>query len=513
MKLKIPHLMVAALAAVILFSATFAPDVLAATALLQAPAQDPGVLFSLATAPTILSRSIGQAYERKGEGDGSDDDNGPAIVEVKRVLDKLGRAWEEYKTTNDALVKAKADGKVLADLEAKLDKISADLDKMGDVKSEFDALLARLQRPGAKGDDGAGDLAKECKAFHQALLADAQTKGRAAPAEVTVDQYAEYKSGFLALARHGNVEQLTPEQRKAMSVGSDPDGGFMMPPSTIGRVVTRMFEQSVMRQIATVQPLGSDALEGIVEFDDMDAGWVSEIGTRNDTNNPKLKKYRIEAHELYAQPKVTQKLIDDASQDIEAWLANKTADKFGRVEGLAFWRGTADGQPRGLAAYSTAATGDDTRDWGVIEHVVTGANGDFHTTKMDPLQDIQGTLKDQYLQNAQWCMRREVRTKLRKLKESTSDRYLWEPSLQVGQPERLNGYAVRVDQYMPALATGSLSLAFGDFREAYTIVDRMGIRTLRDPFTAKPYVRFYSTKRVGGGCVNFEAVKFLKFST
>jgi HK97 family phage major capsid protein len=128
------------------------------------------------------------------------------------------------------------------------------------------------------------------------------------------------------------------------------------------------------------------------------------------------------------------------------------------------------------------------------------------------LLDLLGAFKDKYLQNASFVMRREVRTKIRKLKEATSDRYLWEPGLQAGQPDRLLGYPTRIDQYMPTLATGSLSLAFGDFREAYTIVDRMGIRTLRDPFTAKPYIRFYSTKRTGGGAVNFEAVKFLKFS-
>ncbi len=165
-----------------------------------------------------------------------------------------------------------------------------------------------------------------------------------------------------------------------------------------------------------------------------------------------------------------------------------------------------------MFTYTTAATGDDTREWGQFEHVITGANGAFHTTKADPLQDLIGAFKDQYLQSAQFLMRREVRTAIRKMKEATSDRYLWEPSLQAGQPDRLLGHAARIDQYVPAIATGSLSLAFGDFKEAYTIVDRIGVRTLRDPFTAKPYIKFYSTKRTGGGAVNFEAVKLLKFS-
>ncbi|MCB1567835.1 MAG: phage major capsid protein, partial [Xanthomonadales bacterium] len=199
--------------------------------------------------------------------------------------------------------------------------------------------------------------------------------------------------------------------------------------------------------------------------------------------------------------------------DVEAWLARKVADKFARVEGSAFWTGNGVGKPRGLASYTTAATGDDTRAWGQFEHVLSGANGDFHTTQFDPIHTLMGAFKDQYLNNAQFVMRRAVRTSARKQKESTTNRYLWEPGLQVGAPERFMGYPVRVDEYMPALTTGSLSLAFGDFAQAYQIVDRMGVRTLRDPYTAKPYVVFYSTKRTGGGAVNFEAVKFLKFSS
>lgn len=344
------------------------------------------------------------------------------------------------------------------------------------------------------------------------LRADFQSKGRPIPAEVSADQYAQYKSAFFSLVRHGDIERLSADERKALSAGSDPDGGYLLPAPTVGRMVKKVHEQSTMRQLANVLSISTDALEGIVDNDEADAGWVSEMGARNDTDTPQAGKYRIEAHEMYAQPKVTQKLIDDAATDVEAWLADKVADKFARVEGTAFWNGNGVGQPRGLAAYTTAATGDGSRAWGTFEHIKTGADGAFHTTKADPLQDLLGAFKDQYLQGATFAMRREVRTLIRKMKEATSDRYLWEPSLQAGQPDRLLGYPVRIDQYMPSLAKDSLSLAFGDFREAYTIVDRIGVRTLRDPYTAKPYIRFYSTKRTGGGAVNFEAVKFLKFS-
>ncbi len=432
------------------------------------------------------------------------------ILEIKKLIEAQGQAWEDHKKTNDELLKAKAEGKAVADLEAKLSKVSDEMDNLADLKADFDKFILESQRPGAsKGDE---NTEAECKQWNAMLRADFQSKGRSIPAEVSVDAYAQYKSAFYSLVRHGDIERLSADERKALSAGSDPDGGYLLPTPTVGRMVKKVYEQSTMRQLANVLTISTDALEGIVDNDEADAGWVSEMGARNDTDTPQVGKYRIEAHEMYAQPKVTQKLIDDAATDVEAWLADKVADKFARVEGNAFWNGNGVGQPRGLAAYATAATGDGSRAWGTFEHVLTGANGDFHTTKLDPIQDLQGAFKDQYLQNAQFVMRREVRTKMRKLKEATSDRYLWEPSNQAGQPDRLNGYPVRIDQYMPSLTTGSLSLAFGDFREAYTIVDRIGVRTLRDPYTAKPYIRFYSTKRTGAGAVNTEAVKFLKFA-
>lgn len=433
------------------------------------------------------------------------------ILEIKKIIEAQGQAWEEHKKTNDELLKAKAEGKAVADLEAKLAKIGEEMDKYADLKAQFEEVMTKLQRPGA-GGKADEEIAAEVKGFNAMIRADFQSKGKAIPAELDVKQYAEYKNAFFKLAAGVPVDNLSSDERKALSAGSDPDGGYMLPHSTVGRMVAKIYEQSTMRQLATVQTISTDKLEGIVDNDEADAGWVSEMGSRDDTGTPQVGKYEIQAYEMYAQPKVTQKLLDDAATDVEAWLAAKVGDKFARVEGAGFTTGNGVGKPRGLFAYDTAATGDDTRAWGTFEHIVTGANGAFHTTKADPLQDLIGAFKDQYLQNASFLMRREVRTLIRKMKEATSDRYLWEPSLQAGQPDRLMGYAARIDQYVPAVAAGSLSLAFGDFKEAYTIVDRIGVRTLRDPYTAKPYIKFYSTKRTGGGAINFEAVKFLKFA-
>lgn len=470
--------------------------VFAAFAAVGHPLVSPDVMLALGAAPMIMGDIT--------------------MIEIKGLIEKQGEAWEEYKKTNDLLIKAKAEGKVVADLEAKLVKIGADLDLLGETKSKIDAmeqLLAKMQRQELGGGSKKADGEEELKSFNIALRADMQAKGRPHPGDFTEEAYAQYKSGFFKLVRGGNLEQLSADERKAMQAGSDPDGGYLLPASTVGKVVTRMFEQSIMRQLASVMTISGPSLEGVVDNDEADAGWVSELGTRSDTDTPQISKYRIEAFEMYAMPKVSQTLIDDAAIDVESWLANKVADKFGRVEGTAFWRGTGAGQPRGLATYTTAATGDDSRAWGQFEHVVSGANGAFHTDKFDAIHNLMGTIKDHYLPNAQFVMRRAVRTAARKIKEATTDRYMWEPGLQAGQPERLMGYPVRVDEYMPALATNSLSLAFGDFKAAYQIVDRTGIRTLRDPYTAKPYIVFYSTKRTGGGALDFEAVKFLKFGT
>jgi len=434
------------------------------------------------------------------------------LLEVKSLIEKQGQAWEEFKKINNELIAAKAEGKAVADLEAKLATISDAMDKYSEDRKAIEDFMAKMTAPSG-GSQQDNDLVSEVKSFNLMMRAEYQGKGKAAPSDFDVEGYKHYKSGFFKMMAGNTLDSLSSDERKAMSAGSDPDGGYMLPQSTVGRVVAKVYEQSTMRLIANVQTISTEKLEGMIDNNEADAGWVSELGTRSDTSTPQVGKWEIETHEMYAMPKISQKLIDDAATDVEAWLAGKVADKFARVEGTAFTTGNGAGKPRGLFSYTTAATADDSRAWGIFEHIKTGTNGDFNsTTKADPLFDLIGAFKDQYLQNASWLMRREVRTKLRKLRGATSDLYLWEPSLQMGQPDRLNGYPVNVDQYVPALATDSLSLAFGDFREAFTIIDRIGIRTLRDPYTAKPYVVFYSTKRTGSGAVNFEAVKFLKFA-
>ena len=441
------------------------------------------------------------------------------VQELKATCDQIGRAFEEFKSENNKLI-AKGVKDALA--EAKLDKLGQSIDdltgKKNDLEKRFEAeqkLREDLERKLNKATvNGVADEteAKSVLALNMQIKSVARSRGLPDPAELTAEDCRTYKAAQAKFLRKG-LDGLTQEERKAMIVGTDVDGGHFVTPDMSGRIVTRVYDLSPIRQIANVQSIGSDALEGIEDLGEADAGWVGEVATRSDTNTPQIGKYRIEAFVMYAQPKASQKLLDDSSVDIEAWLGGKVADKFARLEGTAFVSGNGVGRPRGFASYTTAATADATRSWGQLEHVVTGANGAFHTTQADPLFTLLGAFKPHFLNNAKWVTRREVIAAIRKFKTSTTLEYIWQPGLQLGQPDKLLGYPIVMAEDMPALSTNGLSMALGDFREGYQIVDRLGVRTLRDPFTDKPYVKFYTIKRTGGAVVNFEAIKFIKFST
>jgi HK97 family phage major capsid protein len=311
---------------------------------------------------------------------------------------------------------------------------------------------------------------------------------------------------------------LSDQERKDMQAGSAPDGGFFVPPANVGRIVAKVYELSPIRQIASAINISGLALEGVIDNDQAGYGWTTELGTRSGTTSPQIGKYRIEANEMYAMPKISQTLLDDSAVDVEAWLDGKVANRFARVEAAAFITGTGVDQPFGYTSYPatvvTSATAN-TAAWGNLEAIKTGANGDFVAAasgSADCLFDVIQSMKTAYLQNATWVTLRAVIAKIRKFRESTTNAYMWQPGLAKGTPDTLLGYPIVIAQDTPAIATGSLSMTFGDFREAYQIVDRIGIRTLRDPYTSKPNVLFYSTRRVGGGVVNFEAIKHVQFS-
>lgn len=448
---------------------------------------------------------------------------------VVELIEKLGKTFEDFKQAHDAEIKEiKAKGAVDATTRDKIEKINAALDDLQAKKDaaetaakaaakatqdRVDALEKKLNRPGLS-TEAAARIEAEIKGFNATLRGHAAALSRPTPPELGEAEVQAYKAAFSKFLRKGR-DELDGDERKALAVGSDPDGGFLVRPDISGRIVTRVFDTSPIRQIASVQTISTDALEGIRDTDEAGSGgWVSETGARSESTTPQLGAWRIPVHEIYAEPRATQKLLDDASVDVEAWLATKVADKITRVENAAFVTGNGVGKPRGFTTYPTAATADGSRAWGTFEHVATAANGDFNgTNPADVLFTLIAAFKQPYLNNANWVTRRSVIAKIRKFKESTTNAYMWQPGLQQGQPAQLLGYPIVMAEDMPALATDSLSLALGDFREAYQIVDRQGFIVLRDPYTAKPYVKFYTRRRVGGDAVQFEALKFIKFGS
>lgn len=362
-----------------------------------------------------------------------------------------------------------------------LHEITRLIEDQGDVfKSrlgELDAAVRDLERKAGRPVIGGGASSSEAKAFKNWMRT-----GETAP------------------------------ELKSMMVGSDPAGGFSVPEVIDSELTKNLRDRSPMRQLARVVNTTSGELKLVHSTGGTAATWVTETQTRPETTSPSFAMVTVPAHELYASPGITQTLLDDSAFNLERWIVDELTDAFDEAEGTAFLTGTGVGQPRGLFTYPTATTADATRDYGTFGHVVSGANGALHTDKLDPFVRLIHAVRPAYRAAASFLMSDELLEVVRKVKETTTDRPIWEPSLQAGQPDRLFGYPVFTDTRVPALATGSLSCAFGDFSRAYVITDRKTM-ALRDPFTSKPLVLFYASRRVGGGAgTDTNAVKFMKFS-
>lgn len=445
--------------------------------------------------------------------------------EIKSLIMDQGKAFEAFKEANDTrlkeIEKKGSEDAVTADKVARIDSALNDLAEAKEaverkLPARLDAIEAKFNRAMLGGDLKADEKASaELRVFNAEVKARAAQRGKHSGPEFDARGYADYRNAFVSYLRKGR-DEMDPNEVKALAATVDPDGGYLVPADMSGRIVARAFETSPMREFAAVQVISSDALEGLYDLQaGVSGGWVSEKAARPETNTPQLGKWRIEVNEQYANPAATQRILDDAVINVEAWLATKTGDILGRNENAAFVTGDGVGKPRGFASYATAATADAARAWGVAEHVNTGAAGGFLTTAAGPdcLLDVIGAFKAVYINaNTAWYANRAAITASRKLKDQQGG-YLWQPGLQVGQPQNLLGFPVRTMQDMAALASGSLSMALADMSQAYQIVQRAGITTLRDPFTNKPFVHFYSTARVGGALVDFEAIKFVRFGS
>ena len=321
----------------------------------------------------------------------------------------------------------------------------------------------------------------------------------------------EHKAAFHAYVRSGEAAGLKAIEEKAMSIGSGPDGGYLVPTPAETEILRRMAAISPIRSIASVRAISTATFKKAFSLSGPASGWVAEADARPQTGNQQIADMTFPAMELYAMPAATQSLLDDAAVDIEQWIAEEIDTVFAEQEGAAFVSGNGTNKPTGFLSYTKSTTA--AWSWGKTAYILTGAAGAFPASNpSDVLVDLIYAAKAGYRQNARFVMNRKTQAAIRKFKSSTGD-YLWEPPASVGAPATLMNFPVVEAEDMPDVAADSFSVAFGDFQRGYLIVDRLGIRVLRDPYSSKPYVLFYTTKRVGGGIQDFDAIKLLKFGT
>ncbi len=371
----------------------------------------------------------------------------------------------------------------MTDLKAAIDDYT-DTAEVGlmEVRSRLDGLETRLGRPGSAGT-------------------------------ITPEYSAEHKSAFLqGFMKKGDMDGLKALESKALSTSTDSDGGVAVPLVIDNEIEKQLRVLSPLRSIVKVKTVDSGNYRRLVNTGGTASGWVGETGARTETATPSLEKVEIEPGEIYANAAATQRALDDMQFDAEAWLNEEVAEEFAAQEGAAIVNGNGTNKPKGFLTYTTSADDDDARTFGEVQHVITGADGAFPASDpADILIDLVHALSARYRAGARFVMNSKTLAMVRKFKDADGN-FIWRAGLSEGQPDTLLGYPVVEAEDMPDVASGSLSIAFGNFERAYTLVERTGTRVLRDPYTNKPYVHFYATRRVGGALVNDDALKLLKFA-
>ena len=407
--------------------------------------------------------------------------------ELKKTIEAIGTAFEEFKTeNNNKLKEIEAKGSADPILSEKVDKINAELTQLTEVKNQLDTLdkaVAKMKTvPG-----GGSTVVDKAKTEHREAFENWFRKGGEANLEA--------------------VKQL--QVKAGLSTLSDPDGGYIVAPPEFDKAIDRVAGTiSVMRNLATVRSIGTNEYKKIVNVGGASSGWVAEKETRSETNTPTLKEIAINQKEIYAEPGCTQLSLDDSYMDLASWLADEVSVEFTEQEGEAFVTGDGVAKPHGIAGYTMVTNAS--YEWGKVGYVPGG-----HATLLnsaDKLIDLQHALKPSYRNGATWLCNDITCSKIRSLKDGDGA-YIWRPGLTEGTPDMLLGKPITYDDNVADIGAGNFPLFFGNFKRAYLILDRMGIRILRDPYTSKGNVLLYTTKRVGGGIVMFEAIKALKVAT
>lgn len=407
-------------------------------------------------------------------------DAAPTPAQFAAMIETVNKTFAEFREANDKrLAEVERKGSADAVLAEKVEKLNAALTAQQAALDDANKRMAGLTL------GGGGD-------------------------ELDTAEAREHRAQFSGWLRRG-IEART-------TTYTDPDGGFLAP-TQIDKVVTRILSQTLaLRRLAQVQPISAGSYVKHKSLGGAGSGWVGESDTgaaRGETSTPRLARMEFTPGEIYAEPYATQQALDDMEVDVEAWLGEEVATEFAEREGTAFISGDGIKKPRGFLDYPTVANGS--YAWGNIGFVVTGNASAFIAASSsagpaDCFVDAIFALKAGYRQNASWLMNDLVAARVRKFRDGQGN-YLWQPATVAGQPSMFMGYGVNTDDNMPDVGSNTFPVAFADWRRAYMIVDRTGTRVLRNPFKVNGLVAFYTTRRVGGGVQNFEAIKLIKCST
>lgn len=344
------------------------------------------------------------------------------------------------------------------------------------------------------------------------LVMAADRPGFAANEALNPDVLEHKEAFYNRFIRKGLEEGLESLESKALTIGTDAEGGYAVPEELDRRIDRLLADVSPVRRVARVVQIGTSQYKKLVNTGGATSGWVGETDARSETAAPSFAEVAPALGEIYANPAATQAMLDDAFFNVEEWLAEELASEFAVQEGSAFISCDGVNKPKGFLTAPVASTADSGRPFGTLQYIATGVDGGFPSSDpADLLVDLIYALRAPYRDQARFMVNTNVLAQIRKFKDADGA-YLWRPGLEAGQPATLLGYPVVEAADMPDVSTDSLSVAFGNFDRGYTVTDRRGTRILRDPFTNKPYVHFYTTKRVGGGVVNSEAIKLLRFS-
>lgn len=411
-------------------------------------------LASHAQASPLASRMISPRNE------------GPSdMAAALAAIQTVNTAFEEMKATNDERIKALEENKGVAELEAKLSRIEATI-----VEAE--------------------------KTLERHATALASGGGTQAGGQRVVDQtYTDNFTRFMRTSADGNV---APDVLNALRRSVDTEGGHLAPVEWDRTMLEAQVELSPIRQICNVQSVSGAGFDKLINTKGTAAGWVTEEAGRPQTAAAGFTKLGFGWGEIYAMPAATQTILDDSEVDLEAWLAGEVAEAFTLMENAAFIAGDGTAKPRGMLTYVAGGVNETRNPLGSVGVVNSGAAAAITS---DALIDLTYKPTSRYMQNARYIMNRATMGRIRLLTDGQGN-YLWQPTYVAGQPSSLNGYPLTEVADMPDMAAGALPIAFGDFRAGYTIFDRKGVSLLRDPYSAKPYVLFYTTKRVGGACVD-----------